>query len=104
MRVEPAIAEAIAPAATERRGRRLLSFGLRMALGVGLLVFLLTRIDRASLARILVRDHPSYFAAAVALYIAGQLLCAWRWTLLARMIGLGGSIAEFIGYYLVGVF
>ncbi|MGD0075047.1 MAG: lysylphosphatidylglycerol synthase transmembrane domain-containing protein [Candidatus Binataceae bacterium] len=91
-------------AAPPSRTRAQIGFAIRLLLGAGLLGFLLSRVDRAALFHQLARERPAYFLAATMLYIAGQMVAAFRWRYLARMLALRGSYFEFLVYYFVGVF
>jgi len=97
-------AELTGEAAPPSKVRARISFAIRLILGIGLLAFLLSRVDRAALFHQLARERPSYFLAATLLYIAGQMVAAFRWRYLARMLALYGTVFEFIVYFFVGVF
>jgi len=79
-------------------------FALRAALGLGLLAFLLHRFGGSAVFSLLSRERPGYFAAAVALSVAGQVMTAYRWRLLAAVVSIRGPFREFVGYYFVGLF
>jgi uncharacterized membrane protein YbhN (UPF0104 family) len=79
-------------------------FAMRIGLGLAIVGFLLWHFDARPALRSLARERPLYFAAAVALYVSGQLLCAWRWQLLAAMLNLRGPFIEFFRYGFIGVF
>src|SRR5580704_12257808 len=97
-------AEPNAEAAPGSKLRGQIGFAIRLILGVGLLAFLLSRVDRAALFHQLARVRVGYFLAATILYMAGQVVAAVRWRYLARMLALYGSVFEFIVYFFVGVF
>ncbi len=65
---------------------------------------LLWRYDARPIFRILSRERPAYFAAVVALYVAGQAMCAYRWQLLAALLKVHGHYREFLAYTFVGMF
>lgn len=65
---------------------------------------LLWHYDARPVFRILGRERPAYFASAVALYLAGQVLCSYRWRLLAAMLKVHGSFSEFVAYTFIGMF
>ena len=89
-----------------RPRRRIRIARLRCGLGWDWLVVavLLWRFDARPIFRILSRERPAYFAAAVALYLAGQAMCAYRWQILAALIKLHGRYSEFFRYSFVGMF
>ena len=80
------------------------AFAIRAGLGLVVVAVLLWRFDARPIFRILSRERPAYFAAAVALYLAGQALCAYRWQILAALIKLHGRYSEFFRYLFVGMF
>lgn len=79
-------------------------FVLRVGLGLAIVGFLLWHYDARPALRALTRERLLFFAAAVAIYVSGQLLCAWRWQLLAAMLNLRGPFTEFFRYCFIGVF
>ncbi|HEY6418740.1 MAG TPA: lysylphosphatidylglycerol synthase transmembrane domain-containing protein [Candidatus Binataceae bacterium] len=94
-----------APAATSGSGaKRSRAFALRAALGIAIVAILLWHYDARPVLRTLAREHLVYFAIAVALYLAGQVMSAYRWRLLAAMVNLRGPFAEFLTYYFIGMF
>jgi len=80
------------------------SFTLRIGLGVAIVAFLLWRYDVRPVARVVAQERLGYFVAAIAVYVGGQVMSAWRWQLLARVLGVGGSLREFVAFYFVGMF
>ena len=87
-----------------RAGHRYRGFILRAGLSVAIILFLLWRYDARSIFRILGRENPGYFLATVALFIAGHVIAAYRWQLLAAMVGIRGSFMEFVAIYFIGFF
>ncbi len=80
------------------------AFAMRIGLGIAIVGFLLWHYDARPALRTLARESPLYFTATVAIYLAGQVMSAWRWQLLAAVLNLRGPFAEFMRYYFVGVF
>jgi glycosyltransferase 2 family protein len=80
------------------------AFATRIGLGLAIVGFLLWHYDARPALRSLERERPEYFIAAIALYVVGQLLCAWRWQLLAAVINLDGPFGEFLRYCFIGIF
>jgi uncharacterized membrane protein YbhN (UPF0104 family) len=77
---------------------------MRLGLGVALVAVLLWRHDARPIFQILSRERLTCFAAAIALYLAGQALSAYRWQLLAAILKVHGRYREFLAYYFVGMF
>ena len=73
-------------------------------MGIAIVGFLLWHYDARPALRTLARERPLYFAATVAIYVAGQVMSAWRWQLLAAVLNLRGPFPEFVRYYFIGVF
>jgi uncharacterized membrane protein YbhN (UPF0104 family) len=80
------------------------AFTIRAGLGVAVVAALLWHYDARPVFRILGRERPAYFASAVALYLGGQVMCAYRWRLLAAILKVHGSFSEFVAYTFVGMF
>lgn len=80
------------------------AFAARAGLGVAVVAFLLHRYDARPVFRIMARENAACFAAAIVLYIAGQVMCSYRWQLLAAIVKISGPLREFVAYYFVGAF
>ena len=101
---EPSVrAETVAASEPVRR-KSYGSFGLRVGLGAAAITFLLWHYDPQPILHAIARERIGFFAAAVALYIAGQALSAWRWRWLAEMNALPGGYWDYLRYYFIGVF
>lgn len=90
--------------AAARRNRSLIAFGMRAGLGAGFLGLFLWLYGLGRIAQSLERERPIYFIATIALYLAGQVMSAYRWLLLARLNGLAGRAREYLTYYFIGMF
>src|SRR5690348_6846967 len=80
------------------------AFILRIGLGAAIVAFLLWHYDVGPALRTLAREDPRFFAATLIVYVAGQAMSAYRWQLLASVLGIRGSYADFLRYYFVGMF
>ncbi len=80
------------------------AFAIRIGLGIAVVGALLWYYNPRPIFRILSRESPAWFASAGGLYLAGQVMSAYRWQLLAEILGLNGPFKEFLAYYFVGVF
>ncbi len=76
----------------------------KLAVSAGVLVFLARRVEMAATARALADVRAPFFVVALALYMAGQLLCARKWALLANALGFRRSYADYARFYYVGMF
>ena len=90
--------------ATQPTGKRRLRFGVKLALGVALVGWLLVRGGAQKVAAALAAVHPAWFVLAVGVYLAGQSLCAWKWSLLARTLGFRRPLAYYWVNYLGAMF
>ena len=81
-----------------------LAFATRAGFGVIVIAFLLWHYDARPVLRILGRENAMYFIATIVIYVAGQVMSAWRWQLLASVVGARARFRDFFGYYFVGLF
>jgi uncharacterized membrane protein YbhN (UPF0104 family) len=77
---------------------------LRAVVSLGVLSWLAWRMDWGRLVHAFAQLHLEFWAAAVLLYLVTQLVSGWRWQLLARPLGFGGSVWKFTSLYFVGMF
>ncbi|HXW83483.1 MAG TPA: lysylphosphatidylglycerol synthase transmembrane domain-containing protein [Candidatus Binataceae bacterium] len=94
---------ALAPGASAPK-RGYLGFALRAAAGLAVVAFLLWRYDARPVLRALRREPPGWFGAALAVYLLGQALSAWRWQLLAALVRVRGRYREFLRLYYLNMF
>jgi uncharacterized membrane protein YbhN (UPF0104 family) len=103
MSKSPATERAL-PADSAARAHPYRAFAIRAGLGCVVIGVLLWFFDPRPVLRTLSQEDPQWFAAAVALYIAGQVMSAYRWQLVAGVIHLRARFSEFLAYYFVGMF
>src|SRR3989338_3030536 len=84
--------------------RSTITFLLKAIVSLGILSFLLSRIDMAQLLRVLSSVHLSYLVIAMAGYFLGQIICSMRWALLARPLGFKNPLKDFAVFYFIGMF
>lgn len=77
---------------------------IRGGVGVAALTFLYGQAHGGEVARALAMVQWPLWAGGVVVYLAGQLLCAWKWGLLARPLGLRRSYRALVAYYFGGMF
>ncbi len=92
------------PASAARPAHPYRAFAIRAGLGVAVVAVLLWRYDARPIFRILSRERPACFAAAIAIYLGGQAMSAYRWRLLAAIAKVHGRYREFLAYMFVGMF
>jgi uncharacterized membrane protein YbhN (UPF0104 family) len=80
--------------------RRLLQFAISAAA-----VWLIARnVDLATSARVLAEARLPLVAAAVVIYLVGQVLSAWRWRLIGAAVGLAPGFRDYVRWYFIGMF
>lgn len=79
-------------------------FLLKALVGLGLLIFLLSRIEILQLLHVISSAHLSYLALAGAAYFLAKVVTAVRWAMLARPLGFNNPLKEFANYYFIGMF
>jgi glycosyltransferase 2 family protein len=77
---------------------------LRAAVTVGIAAYIVAHVDMRDLGHALRGVRPGLFAAAFALYVAGQALSAWKWALLGHAVGLARPVRDYVRFYFVGMF
>ena len=100
---EPQMTTAERPVETQPP-RSYRGFILRAGLSVAIILFLFWRYDPRPILQILARENPGYFLATLSLFIAGHVIAAYRWQLLAAIVGVHGSFMEFVAIYFIGFF
>jgi glycosyltransferase 2 family protein len=83
-----------------RRGTRL----LQIVLSVAAVVLMARLVDLRQAAHVLAGARLTYVLAAVALYLVGQVMSAYRWRLIGTSVGLADDFAHYVRYYFIGMF
>jgi uncharacterized membrane protein YbhN (UPF0104 family) len=84
--------------------KSILSFALKLSVSVGLLGYLVTRIDGEQFAHTLASANFSYIALALIIYLGTQVVSALRWTVLTRPLGIRTPYKDLATYYFIGMF
>ena len=89
--------------------RRLLDGGrarwlLRVAVSIGIVTYILVDVDTEDLVRTLASVRSAPLAGALALYLAGQTLSAFKWSLLGRSVGYARPVGDYARFYFIGMF
>lgn len=77
---------------------------LKGLVSLGLLSFLLNRIDLPYLLGALSSARLSYLVLALLAYFLAQVMSSIRWASLARPLGFENPFRDFIAFYLIGMF
>jgi uncharacterized membrane protein YbhN (UPF0104 family) len=62
------------------------------------------RLDWARVGDSFAELRVGLWLAAVGLYIGAQLVSSVRWRMMARVLGLGGTTRQYVGWYYIGMF
>ena len=89
-----------APGAGRRAWRAL----LKVAVSLGLLALLLSRVDRGEMAAAVGRANLRLVLLCIPLYVFGQSLSTWRWQILLAAEGLPVPFGRLMLLYLEGMF
>ena len=90
------------PAPSSRRSYR--NFALRAIVGLAIVTLLVWRYDARSILRLIAREQPSYFAAAIGVFLSTLVLSAYRWRLLAAILGLDAPFTDFLAFRFIATF
>ncbi|MEO5367598.1 MAG: flippase-like domain-containing protein [Magnetococcus sp. WYHC-3] len=77
---------------------------LKLAVSGGVIALLVGQLDGAALRSALEGMRWSWVLLATLVLALGQALCAWRWSLLARGMGLDLGPRRALGHYFSGMF
>lgn len=86
------------------RGLRVVRTGLRVAVSLGIVVYILVDVDSGDLLRALVGVKLRYVAAALGLYLITQGLSTYKWSMLGRSVGLDRPLGQYMRFYFIGMF
>jgi uncharacterized membrane protein YbhN (UPF0104 family) len=84
--------------------RSTLKLLLKVLVSVGLIFFLLSRVELTEFLRVISSAHLFYLAIALAGYFVGQIICSLRWALLARPLGFENPFKDYTFFYFIGMF
>ena len=77
---------------------------LQIAVSV-LAIYLIARtVDLAEAGRVLTTADPLLVLLAFLLYVAGQILSAFRWRLIGAAVGLTDAFTHYVRFYFIGMF
>lgn len=77
---------------------------LRVAISTVVLALLFSHFAPADVLGICLRASPAPLGAALAAYLAAQLVSALRWRRIARAVGFGAEAGVFVRFYWIGMF
>ena len=77
---------------------------LRVLVSAGIVAYILVDVRTSDLIGRLTGVRLTLVAAALALYLVGQLLSAYKWALLGRSVGFERSFGAYLRFYFIGMF
>jgi uncharacterized membrane protein YbhN (UPF0104 family) len=87
-----------------RKGHPVLGFALRAGAGLAIVTLLLWHYNLRPVLHQLARERPAFFLAVVAIYVAGQVMSAWRWNLLGAILKIPAPYIDYLRYTFIGMF
>ncbi len=77
---------------------------VKTLISIALLVFLFSRLNWAGFLHQLSHIRTAYLLLAILIYWVIQVVCAYRWRVLAEVQGLSAPLKKFVLYYYIGMF
>jgi hypothetical protein len=77
---------------------------LRVLVSIGIVVYILVDVDTGDLVGRLSSVRPGLVGGALGLYLVGQGLSAYKWSLLGRSVGFRQPVREYTRFYFIGMF
>ena len=84
--------------------KRPLKFLIKVGVSAGILSYLLFSVSPATIWESFLKADHFYISFALALYLAGQALSAYKWGVIAGMLGFRRSYKDFLAYYFIGMY
>lgn len=87
-----------------RRGTQGWRQVLRVGVTLGIVVYILVDVDWGDLGRAIRGVDSRWLAAAACIYLASQVVSAFKWSLIGRALGFDRSFPTYVGNYYLGMF
>src|SRR5262245_45310464 len=87
-----------------KKAKPIIIFLLKLLVSGGLLAYFLARIHIERFLDTFTSADFSYIGLALVVYLLAQVASAFRWTTLARPLGITTPFADMLRYYLIGMF
>lgn len=81
-----------------------LIFFLKLLLSSIILYLLIKGIDINQSIKTLLRINPIVFISMVIIYLFGQELSAWKWSIISDRLGFNYKLSQYSAYYFIGMF
>lgn len=92
------------PRSAGAAGKRTLRWGLKLGLGIALVAWIVGKGGWRGVAQSLAGVSPLWLLLALATYLVGQSLCAWKWSRLAGSLGFRRPLRFYWVNYLGAMF
>lgn len=86
------------------RWGRGISFLVKFLLSLGILIYLFAKISPTSFWNAFLAARHHLIILAFFLYLVGQTLSAYKWRLLAQVLGFTRTFSRFLSFYFIGMF
>lgn len=77
---------------------------LKITVSVALMIYLFRKINPKDVWQLLLQAEGSYLFIGLGIYTLGQVLCAYRWQILAKVLDFRDRFRDFAVYYFSGMF
>lgn len=77
---------------------------LRIGVSAGVIAYILYDVDRSDLLAALSAVDARALVLPTLVYLLGQTISAYRWSLLGRSVGLDAPYSDYVRYYYIGMF
>ena len=84
--------------------RRAVRWFLHTLVTGGIVAYILVDVDWGDLARALADVRVTLVVGALGLYLLGQVVSAYKWSLLGRSVGFVQPVGEYVRFYFIGMF
>lgn len=84
--------------------KKIISTFIKGLVSVLLLTYLFKKVDLREVWQLMHEVYITYLLTALGLYMIGQILCAYRWKLIARLMDFQNSLKEYVIYHFAGMF
>lgn len=84
--------------------KKALKLLLRIGISLCFILFFFHNTDSFDIGKALMQTNHSVLLIGIFIYLAGQLISAYKWRILAKLGGFNISLAKYAEYYYIGMF
>lgn len=77
---------------------------LRIGISIILLTYFVTKVDLAETSQLILKTNYYFLILCVLLYMLGQTVSAYKWSIIASTIGFKQKFSNYVQYYFIGMF